>query len=277
MKCEYGCNQEAKHQLKNGKWCCEERANKCIALRKKRSASIKKAHERLGGLFKKGTGNISKEERVEKQSLIEKEEMLCEYGCREKAKYLLKNGKACCEKSANKCPILRKNNSEHLKNAYKEGRKSCLFTNEQRKKSQRTRIEKGLKNAFKLNSQYSSHFLKKLMIEEIGIKKECALCGISKWRDLDLSLELDHINGNHFDNRLENLRLLCPNCHSQTTTFKGKGKNIGKNKVTDLDLKEALQKYKNIRKALFAVKLTPSGGNYKRAYSLLEKIEKEGL
>ncbi len=47
----------------------------------------------------------------------------------------------------------------------------------------------------------------------------CATCGISSWRDQPLVLHLDHINGTHNDHRLENLRLLCPNCHSQTDTY----------------------------------------------------------
>jgi Zn finger protein HypA/HybF involved in hydrogenase expression len=49
---------------------------------------------------------------------------------------------------------------------------------------------------------------------------ECALCGNDGFhRNLSLTLQLDHINGNRTDNRIENLRWLCPNCHSQTETF----------------------------------------------------------
>ena len=51
----------------------------------------------------------------------------------------------------------------------------------------------------------------------------CACCGnAGEWNGRELILQVDHINGDHNDNRLENLRFLCPNCHSQTETFAGK-------------------------------------------------------
>jgi hypothetical protein len=49
-------------------------------------------------------------------------------------------------------------------------------------------------------------------------------CGLTEWKGKPISLQLDHINGENFDHRIENLRLLCPNCHSQTDTFGGKNK-----------------------------------------------------
>jgi Zn finger protein HypA/HybF involved in hydrogenase expression len=69
-----------------------------------------------------------------------------------------------------------------------------------------------------------SHKLKLRLISE-GIKEhKCEECGINEWRGQPTPIELDHINGNHHDNRLENLRLLCPNCHAQTETYRGKNK-----------------------------------------------------
>lgn len=72
-------------------------------------------------------------------------------------------------------------------------------------------------------STYNNQTLKKRLIKEKLIKYECVMCenkGI--WNGKPLVLQLDHINGKKNDNRFENLRLLCPNCHSQTETFGGR-------------------------------------------------------
>ena len=67
---------------------------------------------------------------------------------------------------------------------------------------------------------YHGNALKKRLIE-CGLKKEkCEICGINEWNGQKLSLELHHIDGNHYNNRLENLLILCPNCHSQTDGFR---------------------------------------------------------
>lgn len=74
------------------------------------------------------------------------------------------------------------------------------------------------------NSTYTNRkFLKKRLFANGYLQNKCYECGIGpKWNGKQLSLQLDHINGINDDNRLLNLRILCPNCHSQTETFAGK-------------------------------------------------------
>lgn len=72
---------------------------------------------------------------------------------------------------------------------------------------------------------HSTHKLKLRLIKENLLKGECYECGISDWQGHKLSLHLDHVNGKNTDNRLENLRLLCPNCHSITDTYCGRNSN----------------------------------------------------
>lgn len=79
------------------------------------------------------------------------------------------------------------------------------------------------------NSVYTSNSsLKSRLLKSNLLEYKCSKCAIYEWLGDKLSLQLEHINGDNTDNRIENLTLLCPNCHSQTSTFAGK--NIGKNK-----------------------------------------------
>jgi hypothetical protein len=76
--------------------------------------------------------------------------------------------------------------------------------------------------------------LKMRLISAGLLQPRCAECGITTWRGKPLSLELDHINGDKHDNRLENLRLLCPNCHSQTVTYAGRNKHAHAHRLAEL-------------------------------------------
>lgn len=86
----------------------------------------------------------------------------------------------------------------------------------------RKRVE--LDQVFCLNSRYRNRDrIKRLMVEHFDVELRCSECGLAdEWNDKPITLQLDHINGKNSDNRLENLRLLCPNCHSQTPTYSGR-------------------------------------------------------
>ena len=76
------------------------------------------------------------------------------------------------------------------------------------------------------NSSYTSiQTLKRRLIKENKLPYKCAYCGnTGEWNGKPLVLQLDHINGINNDHRIENLRFLCPNCHSQTQSYSGKNK-----------------------------------------------------
>jgi len=76
-----------------------------------------------------------------------------------------------------------------------------------------------------------AHFKKRLLAEGF-LKNICYKCGLKDfWCGQPIVLHIDHINGDHFDHRLENLRLLCPNCHSQTPTYCSKNFEIKYSKI----------------------------------------------
>jgi Zn finger protein HypA/HybF involved in hydrogenase expression len=75
-----------------------------------------------------------------------------------------------------------------------------------------------------VDSKSNRTHVKKRLIKENLLTYECYKCGLKEWNGKAISLQLEHINGINNDNRIENLCLLCPNCHSQTDTFAGRNK-----------------------------------------------------
>jgi hypothetical protein len=86
--------------------------------------------------------------------------------------------------------------------------------------ARRKSIEEYLTN----NSNIQSFKLKGYLLDSKIFEAKCVSCNLFKWLDEPIPLELDHIDGNNSNNELSNLRLLCPNCHAKTPTYRGKNK-----------------------------------------------------
>lgn len=123
-------------------------------------------------------------------------------------------------------------------------------------------------------NELGSENRKRRVLEEQNNK--CNHCGISEWNNNPIVLELEHKDGNTTNNTRENLECICPNCHSQTTTWRGrnnKGRNKparnGVNEVTDEFLLQCLKETDNIRQGLLKAGIAAKGNNYSRAKRLL--------
>ena len=196
--------------------------------------------------------------------------MKCEYGCNQIGKYSI-GKKLCCSNNQNKCPAIRERNSNGLKKAYKEQRRTKVgFDDSDRQKAIESKKEEALANFISGKADFkSNHSLKKIIEDNDLLKPECSECKTPNiWNNKKLVLELDHIDGDSFNCNFSNLRYLCPNCHSQTSSYRGRGINTGKQKVTDEQLLESIKANKNIRQSLISVGLSPRGGNYIRAMKI---------
>jgi 5-methylcytosine-specific restriction endonuclease McrA len=182
---------------------------------------------------------------------------VCEYGCGQEAKFILKNGKHCCSKTSNQCESIRKKNSLKTEQRHKEG-KAYEFSKEDRSESRISYDKKY--NDLTFEKKHLARKKREILEEQGG---KCLICGLSKWMGKEISLELDHIDGDHDNNKRENFRVLCPNCHSQTSTFKGRGKKNGPSH-SEQEIIETIKRSENIRQVLLKLKMDPKGANYNK-------------
>lgn len=256
MICE-NCKSEHDGTYGSGRFCCKSCASS-FSTKIKRKEINKKVSTKLKG----------------KRWIDGNSHQICEYGCGNLAKYQLKNDRWCCSQYCNSCPAIKKKCSIGIKKAYKTGKiDKYKHTKESLEKMvaswKQTYKDKVDSTAF---DKLPLATRKTLVLEEQEGK--CLHCGISNWNDKPIVLELDHIDGDNQNNKRNNMRFLCPNCHSQTASFRGRNIAIsgGQTKVSDKELIEAIKITDNPRQALIKCNLTPKGGNYKRVYKLMENL-----
>ena len=93
----------------------------------------------------------------------------------------------------------------------------CQATHQSKQK-----LEAWLEN----NEKVGKTIVKRYLVEKHGDK--CSVCGVDHWLNKPINLEIDHIDGDAYNNVPMNLRLICPNCHSQTATYKNRNKGNGR-------------------------------------------------
>jgi len=173
-----------------------------------------------------------------------------------------------CANKRNHSPEVRAKISKSVSVAHSEGRlkpyRDYVKTPEEYEeyiaKRAINRAKKLLDMPFSEVSLYS--LKERIRLEQSG---KCKGCGLDSWLDRPLTLELEHKDGDNQNNARSNLECLCPNCHSQTDTWRGRNINRGrKRKVSDEKICRTFLKSKNIKQTLTSLGLTPKGSNYGR-------------
>lgn len=206
MTCEYGCDQEAKYQLKNGKWCCDRSWQLCPGSRKKKSEKYREITKH--------------DENVNNYYLSPR---LCKY-CGKIIPFSKRNRNIFCNSS---CSAKYNDSNRVISETHKDkiSRSLRIYHNTydgtpRKLPSKRGRYKYDLKDILDGKyPNYPSDDLKSRLIKE-GIKEyKCEVCGISDWQNKKLIIQLHHIDGNSHNHNLKNIILLCPNCHTQTPNW----------------------------------------------------------
>lgn len=176
----------------------------------------------------------SKKQRIQTTSL-------CDHGCGNIAQFKNVSGKITCLENSSSCPAIRKRNSDSVINSYRTGKKKPMkevYESLSSEKKEKMNWNKDNKKAdFSYNGK-GNH--KGVLILERGHR--CESCKLPEWLGKPITLELEHIDGDRKNNIKSNLKLLCPNCHSQTPTWKigNKGGGWKVKKYSDEEMIEAI-------------------------------------
>jgi Zn finger protein HypA/HybF involved in hydrogenase expression len=120
---------------------------------------------------------------------------------------------------------------------------------------------------FSEDSPCSNSYVRKFVLKNKLKEYKCESCELVNWKNQNINLQLDHINGNRKDNRLENLRWLCPNCHSQTSTFCSR--NVKSKRYSDELIISLCKKHGNVRGVVEELGCNP------RLYGRIKRLAKE--
>lgn len=163
------------------------------------------------------------------KSIVIETTELCFYGCGNRARYKNASSLKMCDSSSNKCPAIRQKNSIGVFKAHKEGRipgwnklaseyniDRCWSKGKTAYTDARVKSKYNPETLFTYGAESGPH--KQVLLEERG--HQCQKCLNTEWLGKPITIELEHIDGDNLNNVKENLQLLCPNCHSQTTTWR---------------------------------------------------------
>jgi hypothetical protein len=228
--CEYGCEKEATHQFKNGKWCCENNWSKCS------NQIIFRKYKLIGNYFcEKCNKEYKRKSDVSQHIKKCNGKKFCLY-CK---KELFNKNKFCNSRCA---AFYNNENSKKLKNYHRGPYSStgfCLNCNVKKRG-----IIKYCCGSCKIEYEYKQNislwksgkaditrlksYMKKYLLEKY--ENKCSICGWNQKHSLTgkSPLHLHHKDGNWKNNSEENLTILCPNCHSLTENFGSKNKGKGK-------------------------------------------------
>lgn len=172
--------------------------------------------------------------------------------------------------------FIKKNNidTNHFVN---EAEKRLIVTKIGIETKLKNRNHEHFKNRLQKDTLITGKDLKRILILDFNMKEECSICHITDWQNKKLSLHTDHIDGDHFNNEISNLRFLCPNCHSQTETYAGKNIKYKKAEKIQKEPKIKITKRpskEDLEALLFVIPTTKIGEKYGVTDKAVEKWAK---